>query len=92
MAKNSFVAVVTLKLVIYQPLASSKWAATIVPVLKGNSNIWIWHYYETVNNATNWDKYHIPKTEDIFATFKGGIHKTRFESSLSVVKWTTSLV
>ena len=47
---------------IYQPAASSKWAAPIV----------IGDYKQTVNKAANCDKYPIPKTEDIFVTLHGG--------------------
>ena len=47
---------------IYEPAASSKWAAPIV----------IGDYKQTVNKAANCDKYPIPKTEDIFVTLHGG--------------------
>ena len=58
---------------IYQPVASSKWAAPIVPVLKEDGGIRICgDYKQTVNKAADCDKYPIPKTEDIFATLHGG--------------------
>ena len=58
---------------IYQPVASSKWVAPIVPVLKGDGSIRICGDYKlTVNKAADCDKYPILKTEDIFATLHGG--------------------
>lgn len=58
---------------IYQPVASSKWAAPIVPVLKGDGNIRICSdYKQTVNKVDDCDKYHFPKTENIFATLNVG--------------------
>ena len=58
---------------IYQPVASSKWAAPIVPVLKGDGGIRICgDYKQTVSKAADCDKYPIPKTDDIFATLHRG--------------------
>ena len=58
---------------IYQPVASSKWVAPIVSVLKGDGGIQICgDYKQTVNKAADCDKYPILKTEDIFATLHGG--------------------
>ena len=78
------------KLGIYCPVTSSKCAAPIVPVFKGDGSIiFVVIIKQTVNKAANCcDKYPIPKTEDIFAAlngWSGGVHKTRsrFESSLS---------
>ena len=53
-------------------MTSSKWAAPIVPV-KGDGTIRICgDYKQTVNKATECDKYSIPKTEDIFAALNEG--------------------
>ena len=58
---------------IYHSVASSKWAVPIVPVFKGDGSIHICgDYKQTVNKAADFDKYPIPKTEDIFATLNGG--------------------
>ena len=58
---------------IYQPVASSKWVAPIIPVLKGDGGIRICgDYKQTVSKAADCDKYPIPKTEDIFATLHRG--------------------
>ena len=57
------------KLGIYQPVSSSKWAARIVPVFKADGSIRICgDYKQTVNRVADCDKYPIPKTEDISAT------------------------
>ena len=48
---------------IYQPVASSKWAAPFIPVLKGDSGIQICgNYKQIVNKAADCDKYPIQKT------------------------------
>ena len=61
------------KLGIYCPVASSKWAVSIVPVFKVDGSIRICDdYKQTVNKAADFDKYPIPKTKDIFATLNRG--------------------
>ena len=56
------------KLEIYRPMASSKWAAPIVPVFKEDGSIRICSdYKQAVNKAANCGKYLISKTEDICA-------------------------
>ena len=58
---------------VYEPVASSKWADPIVPVLKDDGSVRICgDYKQTVNKAAACDKYTVPKMEDIFATIVGG--------------------
>ena len=70
------------KLGIYQPVSSSKWAAPIVPVFKpdGSSRI-CGDYKQTVNKVAVCDKYPVPKTEDIFATLHRGEKFTKLDLS-----------
>ena len=59
---------------IFKRVEYSRWAAPIVPVVKNdNGDIWICgDYKQTVNAVTPCDSYPIPRTEDIFATLRGG--------------------
>lgn len=59
---------------IYKRVEYSRWAAPIVPVAKNNNEgIRICgDYKQTVNRASPCDYYPLPRTEDIFATLKGG--------------------
>ena len=60
------------RLGIYHPVASSKWAAPLVPAFTWEGSIQICNNYkQTVNKAADCDKYSIPKTEDIFAKLNG---------------------
>ena len=53
------------KLGIYRPVASSKWATPIVPAFKRDGSIRICgDYKQTVNKATNCDKCPFPKAEE----------------------------
>lgn len=62
-----------IKLGIYTPVASSQWAAPIVPVIKPNGGIRICGDYKlTVNKEAKCDSYPLPTPEDIFATLHGG--------------------
>ena len=70
------------KLGIYEPVYSSKWAAPIVPVFKPDGSIRICgDYKQTVNTVADCDKYPVPKTEDIFATLHGGEKFTKLDLS-----------
>ena len=70
------------KLGIYEPVYSSKWAAPIVPVFKPDGSICICgDYKQTVNTVADCDKYPVPKTEDIFATLHGGEKFTKLDLS-----------
>ena len=61
------------KLGIYCPVASSKWAVPIVPVFKVDGSSCICgDYKQTVNKAADCDKYPILKVKDIFATLNWG--------------------
>ena len=54
---------------IYEPIQYSKWAAPVVPVLKDDGTVRICGYYKQIINQTSlYDKYPVPKTEDLFAT------------------------
>ena len=59
---------------IFKRMAYSQWAAPIVPVVKNdNGVIRIYEdYKQTVNAVAPCDSYPIPRTEDIFATLRGG--------------------
>ena len=71
-----------MKLGIYEPVYSSKWAAPIVPVFKPDGSIRICgDYKQTVNTVADCDKYPVPKTEDIFATLHGGEKFTKLDLS-----------
>ena len=70
------------KLGIYEPVYSSKWAAPIVPVFKPDGSICICgDYKQTVNTVADCDKYPVPKTEDIFATLHCGEKFTKLDLS-----------
>ena len=73
------------RLGIYHPVASSTWAAPLVPVFTWEGSIQICsNYKQTVNKAADCDKYSIPKTEDIFAKLNGEkSSQTRLQSNLS---------
>ena len=71
-----------MKLGIYEPVYSSKWAAPIVPVFKPDGSICICgDYKQTVNTVADCDKYPVPKTEDIFATLHCGEKFTKLDLS-----------
>ena len=74
---------------VYEPVASLKWAAPIVPVLKDDGSVRICgDYKQTVNKAAACDKYPVPKREDIFATIVGGgIFEIGPKSSLPAVSF-----
>ena len=79
------------KLGIYAPIYSSKWAAPIAPVFKPDGSIHICGDYKwTVNTMADCDKYPVPKTENIFATLQWGkIYKIRSESSTPITSFVT---
>ena len=79
------------KLGIYAPVYSSKWAAPIAPVFKPDGSIHICgDYKQTVNTMADCDKYPVPKTENIFATLQWGkIYKIRSESSTPITSFVT---
>lgn len=48
---------------IYEPVASSKWAAPIVPIIKDDGSIHICgDYRQTVNEVADYNKYPVPRT------------------------------
>ena len=57
---------------IYEAIPHSKWAASIVSVIKNDSSIRICgDYKKTINRVSECDRYPVPKTEDLFATLNG---------------------
>ena len=58
---------------IFEPIAHSNWAAPIVLFRKPDGSIRICgDYKQTINRVSDSDKYHIPKTEDSFASLGKG--------------------
>ena len=54
---------------IYEAFSLSKWAASIIPVIKNDGSIRICgDYKQTMNRVSECDRYPVPKTEDLFAT------------------------
>ena len=69
-----------IKLGIYEPVYSSKWAAPIAPVFKPDGSTRICEdFKQTVNTLPDCNKYPVPKTEDIFATLHGGEKFTKLD-------------
>ena len=57
---------------LFEPLAHSDWAAPIVPVIKPDGSIRsCGDYKQTINRASDCDKYPIPRTEDLFDSLGG---------------------
>ena len=76
-----------MKLGIYEPVYSSKWAPLIVPVFKSDGFIRICRdYKQTVNTEADSDKYPVPKTEDSFTTLHGGEKFTKLGLSQAYQK------
>ena len=58
---------------IISPIAHSRWAAPVVPVVKSDSSIRVCGDYKlTANKAIKLDTYPIPKPEDLFSSLSGG--------------------
>ena len=58
---------------IFEPLAHSDWATPIVPVMKPDGSIRSCSdYKQTINRASDCDKYPIPRTEDLFDSLGRG--------------------
>ena len=67
---------------IIEPFPFSNWVAPIVPVLKGDNTIRICCDYKvTVNQVSKFDRYPIPKIEDLFAKLSGGTLFTKRDLS-----------
>ena len=68
---------------VIKPVKSSKWAASIVPVLKSDrKSIRICGDYKlTANRASRLEQYPIPKVEAMFSTLAGGITFTKLDMS-----------
>ena len=62
-----------LSLGVIEPVEFSDWAAPSVPVLKGDGRIRICGDYKvTVNQSAKFDKYPIPRIDELFASLAGG--------------------
>ena len=58
---------------VISPVTFSKWAAPIMPVVKGDGKIRICGDYKlTINQSARVDKYPLPKAYDIFVSLSGG--------------------
>ncbi|XP_037568114.1 uncharacterized protein K02A2.6-like [Dermacentor silvarum] len=65
---------------ILEAVASSEWAAPIVPVLKKDGSLRICGDYKvTVNPVAVVDKYPIPKAEELWARLSGGVKFTKLD-------------
>ena len=65
---------------ILQPVASSKWAAPVVPVKKRDGTIRLCGSYDlTVNLASNLERYPLPRVEELFAMLSGGQRFTKID-------------
>ena len=65
---------------IFKPIAHSDWEAPIVPVIKPDASIRICgDYKQTINWASDCDKYPIPRTEDLFALLGRGEKFTKLD-------------
>ena len=65
----------------FELVASSEWAAQIVPVLKANKTSVqiLGHFKFTVNKVPKLDQYPIPRVEDLFASPTGGQAFTKLD-------------
>ncbi|XP_049517083.1 uncharacterized protein K02A2.6-like [Dermacentor silvarum] len=64
---------------ILEAVASSEWAAPILPVLKDGSLRICGDYKVTVNPVAVVDKYPIPKAEELWARLSGGVKFTKLD-------------
>ena len=64
------------------PVAYSKWAAPVVPVMKPDNSIRLCGDYKlTANKAILMDSYPLPKPEDLFASLAGGTIFSKLDMS-----------
>ena len=67
---------------VISPVQFSKWAASIVPVVKQNGSIWICGNFKvTINQASQIDTYSLPKIEDLFTKLPGGKYFSKLDLS-----------
>ena len=67
---------------IFEPIVHSDWAAPIAPVIEPDGSIRVsGDYKQTVNRASDCDKYSIPRIEDLFASLGGGEKFTKLDLS-----------
>ena len=69
-----------MKLGILEPVATSKWAAPIVPVKRRDGSIRLCGSYDlTVNVASDLETYPLPRVEELFAVLSGGQQFTKID-------------
>ena len=67
---------------IIEPVQYSKWAAPIVPVVKGDGSIRVCGDYKTtINSAARFDTYPIPRVEELFARLANGKQFSKLDLS-----------
>ena len=64
----------------WKPVATSDWAAPIVPVVKRDHSIRVCGDYKlTINQVSNTETYPLPRIEEIFASLSGGKTFTKLD-------------
>ena len=67
---------------VIEPVQFSKWAAPIVPVVKGDGTVHICGDYKlTVNQASTVDSYPLPRINDLFQSLSGGQQFSKIDLS-----------
>ena len=67
---------------VIEPIQFAKWAAPIVPVLKGDGTVRICGDYKlTVNQASTVDSYPLPRINDLFQSLSGGQQFSKIDLS-----------
>ena len=67
---------------ILQPISFADWATPIVPVFKTDQSVRICGDFKvTVNQISKFDRYPIPRIQDLFATLGGGKSFTKLDMS-----------
>ena len=67
---------------ILEPIQFAEWASPIVPVLKADSqSVGICGDFKLLNQACKFDKYPLPKIEDLFVHIVGGTTFTKLDLS-----------
>ena len=65
---------------VIKPVATSDWAAPIVPVVKRDHSIRVCGDYKlTINQASDTETYPLPRIEEIFASLSGGKTFTKLD-------------
>ena len=65
---------------ILEPVKTSRWAAPVVPVKKANGSLRLCGSYDqTVNKASQLEKYPLPRVDELFAAMAGGKMFTKID-------------